>query len=146
MGDYTLVDPETTSQNRRPYQLWLDMWDWNELDELYKMQIVQEDEVLQQFEPYEDKLVRFIETIVPITIAYIDKFGLSSFFTTIYKYLQSISDNDDEFSRRKKARLSMRLAMLDIDDHKLLNIKQGEYDLKDKFKIFLSSDNTPIVG
>lgn len=141
MGDYTFVDPETNKNNRRPYQLWLDIWDWDELDELYKMQNVEEDEVLQQFEPYEDKLVRFIETIVPSTIAYIDKFGLSSFFTIIYKYLQSICDNNDEFSMRTKARLSMRLAMLDTTEHKLLDIKHGEYKLKDKFKIFLSSDN-----
>lgn len=138
MGDYTFIDPETTSQNRRPYQLWLDMWDWNELDELYKMQNVQEDDVLEQFELPEDKCVRFIKTIMPIIIAFLDRFGLSFFFSLIYDYLESLENPDDEFARRKKARLSMRLAQLDTKEHKLLSVKNSRYFLSDKIKNFFT--------
>lgn len=110
------------------------------------MQNVQEDDVLEQFELPEDKVVRFIKTIMPIIIAFLDRFGLSFFFSLIYQYLESLEDPADEFARRKKARLSMRIAQLDIREHKLLSVKNSRYVLSDKIKIFLPSDNSSMVS
>lgn len=134
MGEYTLVDPETTKQNRRPYQLWLDLWDWEDLTRLYKMQNADN----RIFEPYEVKLDRSIDMVLPILIVYMDKFGIVALFKKIINYLSSLFD-DDEFSNRRLARFTMRLAMLDITEHKFLCVKNGEYDLSDKIKFFFSS-------
>lgn len=138
MNDYTFVDPDTTKQNRAPYQPWLDLWDWVEVEELYKMQNVDD-----SFEPYDQRLKKYIEDICISNITvYIDKFGLPSLFNAIYQYLQNM-DSEDEFYQRTKARLSMKLAMADVSDHKLLCVDRGKYELNDKVKfLFLSPYDT----
>ena len=129
MDDYLLIDPNTTKQNRAPYQPWLDIWNWTELTQLYKMQNPA-DEI---FETYQDRLSRHVELNIPSFIAYLDCFGLMSFFKLIWKTLTNYK-NSDHLSRKGKARLSMRLAMLDIEEHKFLKITDGEYDILDKIK------------
>lgn len=135
MNDYTFVDPYTTKQNRAPYQPWLELWDWVEVEQLYKMQNSDD-----TFEPYDQRLKKYIEDICISNITvYIDKFGLPSLFSAIYQYLNNM-DNDDEFYQRTKARLSMKLAMAEVLDHKILRVDRGKYELNDKINfLFLSS-------
>lgn len=137
MNDYTFIDPDTTKNNRSPYEPWLDLWDWVEVEQLYKMQ-----DSDQTFVPYDDRLKKYIEDICISNITvYIDKFGIQQLFAAIFKYL-SYMDSEDEFYQRTKARLSMKLAMAEVTDHKLLRVDRGKYELNEKLKfLFLSSSD-----
>lgn len=131
MEDYQFIDPETNSHTRSPYKPWLDLWNWVELTQLYKMQNAD----CQIFETYEDKLRNFIKQVAPSLMVYIDKFGLNALFALFWSIVESYK-NDDDLSVRGKARLSMRIAMADIDEHKFFDIKNGEYNIQDKL-VFL---------
>lgn len=129
MNDYTFIDPETTSHNRAPYQPWLDLWDWVDVEQLYKMQNTDE-----SFEPYDERLKKYIEDICISNITvYIDKFGLPTLFSAIHKFLSNM-ECQDEFYQRSKARFSMKQAMAEISDHKLLCTDHGKYELNDQIK------------
>lgn len=135
MKSYIFIDPNTTKDNRAPYEPFLELWDWEEIEP-----IIQNAKCNEEFVPYSEKLDNYVQSLVPLISLYLDYHGPQKIFIDIFKYLDSLYDPDNDFRYRQHSKFSMRQAMLDDYQHRLLDVKNGRYELNDKIKfLFLSS-------
>lgn len=141
MKSYIFVDPNTTKDNRAPYEPLIELWDWEEIEP-----IIQNAKSNEDFVPYSEKLGNYVHTLIPLLALYLDYHGPQKIYVDIYNYLNSLYDPDNEYRYRQCSKFSMRQAMLDDYEHRLLSVNNGKYELNDKIKfLFLSSPDTQEV-